>query len=128
MTIYKDLIGETEGTVCGADFSRVLSLVDRLGAPILVASFQSFYFTLRRKWALPGATDADEDVIAQASLVSGITTEDESSIGVALAGSVLEVPPRVYVYDVKGITLLAQRIVLVRGNFEILPRATASTT
>lgn len=128
MTVYKDLIGEAEGTVCGSDFSRTLALVTRLGDPIAVGAFVALYFTIRKRWALPGSTDVDSDVIAQASLLEGIVPDGASLVDVTIGGDDLDVKPKLYVYDVKGITTSGEQKVLVRGNIELLPKGTASNS
>lgn len=122
MTIYQDLIG-VDGTVCGADFSRLVGLVNQSGESLQSASFTAFYFTLRKKWAPPGATDLDADVIAQVSLGAGITTSGTSGLLVTVPGALLVVPAKVYVYDLKALEVLGGLHVLVRGNFEVLRRA-----
>lgn len=123
MTLYKDLIG-TEGLEVGEDFARPLALQTKAGAALLPASFATLYFTIRKKWAPLGALDSDADVIAQASLANGGIVADAGNVViVTVAGLSLVVRPKLYVYDVKGTTLLGERKVLVRGNIELLPRA-----
>lgn len=127
MTAYRDLIG-TEGTVCGSDFSRTLELVTRQGDAIDPGAFVALYLTIRKRWALPGATDLDADVIAQAALGDGITIATGNFVDINIPGGDLGVKPKLYVYDVKGITTTGEQKVLVRGFIELLPMGTARSS
>ena len=127
MTAFKNLIG-SEGVVCGSDFSRTLALLTRQGDDIDPAAFVSLYFTIRKKWAAFGSTDLDADVIAQATLLNGgIVAAGANTVTITIGGADLDVQPRVYVYDVKGVTLSGEQKVMIRGSIELLPKVTSAS-
>ncbi len=118
MSEYEDL--DAGRHIVGETFDRLLDL------NVSVASFAVLELTISKVWAPQGARTPDDssNLIARATLANGrITQTDTQQIRTTIPGSALEVPPRTYVYDVRGVTLLGDPVVLVRGLLPMGPHA-----